>query len=163
MSLNSNNQQLQTILDTVNALPDAGSGGSSAPETCTVNITLTKLQGQYGFYTAIENGERILKTIGLVCVNAPTTNSDTPLTYTPDYNLVASGATGNLTFENVECGSYFILAHTGVQAGMYEVKITNAEWLSRTSPMCSTVYAQSVFKITAPANGTATITVINTD
>lgn len=36
MSLNSNNQQLQTILDTVNALPDAG--GSAAPETCTVTF-----------------------------------------------------------------------------------------------------------------------------
>lgn len=36
MSLTANNQQLQTILDTVNALPDAG--GSAAPETCTVTI-----------------------------------------------------------------------------------------------------------------------------
>ncbi len=41
MSLNSNTTGLEEILASVNALPEAGSGGGGSIETCTVAITFT--------------------------------------------------------------------------------------------------------------------------
>lgn len=39
--LTTNTTSLQAILDAVNALPEAGSGGGASVETCTVNINFT--------------------------------------------------------------------------------------------------------------------------
>lgn len=36
---------LQSILETVNSLPDAGSGGGGTPETCTVNVNWVASDG----------------------------------------------------------------------------------------------------------------------
>ena len=60
-----NNTNLQTILDTVNALPNAGSGGGGgAVETCTVTINNVgnRLRLEY---TTVENGEIIGKSVML--------------------------------------------------------------------------------------------------
>lgn len=40
-SLQSNNTDLQSILDTINALPEAGGSGGASVETCTVNLSYT--------------------------------------------------------------------------------------------------------------------------
>lgn len=77
MSLNSNNQQLQTILDTVNALPEAG--GSSAPETCTVTILHTENDPNVGLrnYTRFVNGKYEFIGVGTIPIN----NSSSGLGY----------------------------------------------------------------------------------
>lgn len=58
--LQSNNTNLQGILDSVNALPEASGGGASV-ETCTVTVTLSKTTtlpaGFRIYYTALSGGE----------------------------------------------------------------------------------------------------------
>ena len=87
----SNNTDLQSILDTINALPDAGSGGTV--ETCTV--TITDQYGDYGgdFYlTVFEDGE--IKSV--------------------EYNPWNDYA-GTITVENVVKNSLICLATGGVK------------------------------------------------
>ena len=60
MSISTNNENLQAILNTVNSLPDAGSGGGgSTPETCDATIVYTGYgapTNAYYLYTKYENG-----------------------------------------------------------------------------------------------------------
>lgn len=105
MSLQTNNTSLQTILDTVNALPDAGSG-SSAPETCTVTIDTTNggctgnvslqgslvrfVDGEYKFLTSEYDD-----------------SSYSIIRYIP---IIASGVVTTLAIENVVVGSIITIS-----------------------------------------------------
>lgn len=54
--LQTNNTNLQALIDKANALPDAGGSGGSV-ETCTVTVTSDKPEDTHIFYTSIdENG-----------------------------------------------------------------------------------------------------------
>lgn len=60
--LQSNNADLQTILNKVNALPEAGGGGGGSVETCTVTISgsSSSCYPRYVAYTSVDsNGEVI--------------------------------------------------------------------------------------------------------
>lgn len=81
--LQSNNTDLQSILDTINALPDAGSDGTSV-ETCTVTINLSGLSISSYCATIYRNGS-----VGNNCVFTTTSSS--------------------FTIENVVCGSPIVL------------------------------------------------------
>lgn len=59
--LQQNNADLQSILDGVNALPDAGSGGGASVETCTVNVVYGNRDIYLG-YTSYTDGEGIVPT-----------------------------------------------------------------------------------------------------
>lgn len=48
MSLTSNTTSLQDILAAVNALPEAGSGGGSSMETCTVTFSARSMMSEDG-------------------------------------------------------------------------------------------------------------------
>lgn len=69
--LQSNNVDLQSILATINALPEAGGGGGSGSiETCTVTISVGKVWNDdaeayiagsvYAMAVTIENGDRLI-------------------------------------------------------------------------------------------------------
>ena len=81
--LQSNNTDLQAILDTINALPEAGSSGGGSVETCTVTITSS---------TYIE----------YLCATVATTEGISGCLY----NSGGIGDVVTYTIENVLCNSY---------------------------------------------------------
>ena len=83
--LQTNNANLQSLINKANALPDAGSGGGSI-ETCTVTITEFSNNIHAYCYTAFEN-------------NVLTPKGDT------------SSITSPLTLNNVVCGSAIFVSN----------------------------------------------------
>lgn len=117
MSLNSNNQQLQTILDTVNALPEAG--GSSAPETCTVTIVHTSTYPAIGIasYTRFVNGE----TEYVGCATLPGgSNNDGSYRLEP----------GTSVFHNVVVGSTMLFTCYVSTMGRIQCADSNCNYIS---------------------------------
>ena len=84
--LNSNTAALQEILATVNALPEAGGGGGTEIETCTVTVNCEGTINLYA-YMAVEAGKLVAKG-------------------TINY----SAALSTRTLNNVLCGSVFVVA-----------------------------------------------------
>ena len=88
MSQKTNIENLNSILDTVNSLPDAGSGGGGTPETCTVNITCTNTTAARISYTRL-NSDANLETV---------------------YNHYSTGEISVLTLENVICNTLIFIS-----------------------------------------------------
>ena len=81
--LQTNNTNLQTLIDKANALPDAGSGSGGSVETCTVIFTCFDSIEGYA-YTAYENNE---------------------ITAKGELNHSVGTNPTSMTFSNVVCGS----------------------------------------------------------
>ena len=84
--LQSNNTDLQSILNTINNLPEAGSGGGSSGgniETCTVTINSFAANIRFVMYVSYEDGKYVYNDI----------------TYSPELSTV--------TCTNVLCGGTF--------------------------------------------------------
>lgn len=101
--LQSNNVDLQTVLDKVNALPDAGSGGSGggvSVETCTVTVEKTASGGsvQGISATTVEGGIVAGREYGYILSG--------------ETQLIPSGQTGSITLE-VVCGTIISLFCSG--------------------------------------------------
>lgn len=106
MSISTNNENLQTILETVNSLPDAGSGGSEI-KTCTLTMQ-TSLMNQVssssffscvtpnGVVTELANGASIevicpsIVTVHKGGLGATTISGDIELLYEGTANAIES-------------------------------------------------------------------------
>ena len=60
--LQQNNNELNTILETVNNLPEAGGSGGGSMETCTVTIETLDECGMHVIATIVENGVETIYT-----------------------------------------------------------------------------------------------------
>jgi hypothetical protein len=110
--LQNNNLELSEILGDINALPNAG-GGGSAPEIAEVTITENSGNALTVHYTAYENGEYVIKeeAVGrqktIYCVDKTT------MTVTSDTGISCDGHSNGLGCFGGEGGnifaSYFIL------------------------------------------------------
>lgn len=89
--LQTNNINLQALIDKANALPDAGSGGGSV-ETCTVTITdMTDSHRVFATTTIVDN------------------NVETVYTNVGHYLYEDGGMVPPFTISNVKCGAPIVL------------------------------------------------------
>ena len=84
--LQTNNTNLQALIDKANALPDAGSSGGGSVETCTVNILSTTESTIIG--TVVNNNGEL----------------ETSIVTATGFNYFHSG-----TMEDILCGSTFVI------------------------------------------------------
>lgn len=100
--LQTNNTNLQALIDKANALPEAGSGGGGSVETCTVEITSD--DGNVAMYSAttFQNGE-----------------------YGCIYSQIKAYLPTPISISNVICGTYIYLQSTYALGGF---TCTNCEF-----------------------------------
>ena len=114
MSLTSNNTELQNILATINALPEA-SGGGGRVETCTVKITSC----QDVFYTGIENGQLVAKH------SAGASNSSDHTFTACRYSIIMCGNTLQSGESGIDSYGYMLMGYS--DRNYYVAQITDAE------------------------------------
>ena len=125
--LERNTTTMQTILATVNALPEAGSGGASI-ETCTVTVECNALANYRPYYISYM------------------TNEDVPA------KVITNNSSTSVTLQNVLCGSVITVSfYSTIGSPLFLGNTTNAELIA-----CRN-YAFCAFRITAPSGGSATI------
>lgn len=140
--LETNTTSLQTLLDKVNALPEAG--GASV-ETCTVRLYSTDgavcLTGYA--YTSIDDNGVMQQNVVYV-------------TYDDTY------ATFDITIPNVVCGSMLVVVEVAQMDGSATFVTDNAEYMNglywNFSGTCT-----DIVRISAPAGGTATLKLYDDD
>lgn len=111
-TLQQHNTSLQSLIDTVNALPEAGSGSDGSVETCTVNIT-----------NDMTYDSSLFAVSAMVYVDG---------TYRL-YSYVPTGTTHEVTIQNVVCGSrvqfsarlYYYVPYVEIEGGAVLDKTTN--------------------------------------
>lgn len=95
-NLQANNVDLQSILNTINTLPNAG---GMALETCEVDVYLYSVDGFYA-YTTIENGELVPKfkpvKAGAAAETISVVKNSTVLLYAPGNSSNYYGGNDNL-------------------------------------------------------------------
>lgn len=130
-----NNTNLQALISKANALPNAGSGsGGGSLETCTVTITLGSTAGNLGGigYTSVQNNEII------ACNKMLSDNSTVEITC-----LCGSVLVVNETFSRIS-HTYNNLTEIVNEVGM---------------ACLGALSAIRTFQVTAPANGSASLTI----
>lgn len=97
MSLSDNKTKIQSLLDGINALPDAGSGTGASVETCTVVIN----------NQVVNQGCKVAKYAVTVLENGAVTHKH--------FNLDGSGESTDtlITIENVLCNSIVYVVYGG--------------------------------------------------
>ena len=125
--LERNTTTMQTILATVNALPEAGGGGGGA-ETCTVTVKCSGVASYRPYYISYM------------------TDEDVPA------KVITNNSSTSVTLQNVLCGSVVTVSfYSSLGSPTFLGNTTNAELMAcRDHAFCA-------FKITAPSGGTATI------
>lgn len=127
--LDTNTTNLQSILETINALPEAGSGGGGGSvETCTVTA-IKEGPGTSAFteiiVTRYINGQFVASTI-------------------TDFTYTSSRVGSEYTIGDVVCGSIAYIEVNGSPGGVYAH--------ASATPIKT---ASSIFQITASAGGTS--------
>ena len=110
--LQSNNTDLQTILDAINELPEAGSGGGVTNETC--EVTISGVSSSYYpvnvAYTSVDNSGKVIgvnqtvstSPVTITCVKGSTLT----VKYKSSFNVTSSTTNASLLFYASTVGVY---------------------------------------------------------
>ena len=135
--------ELLTDLETaIDALPDAGSGGGAAVETCTVNVVCNRSRIKGYTYLSYKNG-----------------------VFTPSFvNFGASGSTLNATLTDVVCNSY-VYVQTGIDKTFlaWTVNSGDATVFCDEPTMISTAFSVVIIQAPITAGSESTVTIIDND
>lgn len=129
--------QIEEIMELLEGKSVPGGGGSGgAVETCTVTVVSSHNAGAAA--TCYENGEFLAKSV----------------------STHSTGGTLNHTFENVVCGSSIVVSSGYTMLGE---TLTNVEACDIRDIAFNSAYPVRCYKVTAPAGGTASITLYDAD
>jgi len=134
---------LQSILETVNNLPSAGSGGGIV-ETCTLTVNRLFPKESVGGSTTTANGNYVPNIVASVYRNGEFSTE----TYTTE-----DGEANNIVIEDVVCGSFFSILF-GPLSGYEILTVTNGgcEPLQKPISPNMSVYP-AVYRVTAEQGG----------